>query len=363
MRYASLDLLRALAIVIMVVVHFTENLAGFTPAVAGLGAPMFMFLSGMSYRLWLNGRTTRSRTSTEVSQISARRGLFLIGLGFLFNILVWLPEDVFNWDVLTLIGLGLLTLGLVRKAPTSIIVLVCVLVYLSSPVLRDLVVWQDYWEQGYFDPDMTLTDVTLGFLLVGYFPVFPWIIFPLMGFVVGTHVFLPESDDRRRITALKKFGLIAFGLFALGCAMILLRAWRADMWPARWPNSWSMFPPSLEYVTLTLGWVLLAFVVSYYWLDMTNDETKAQMLRRVAERWSRHSLSVYVWHHVAHLWPLWTLAVWRGLEPTAYWQKATDVWTSLGLAIVFLIITHGLLLMVDRKRLPTAESAMRWLCG
>ena len=78
MRYSSIDILRTLSIVIMVLVHFCENLAGITPKVAGIGAPMFMFLSGVSYRLWLNGRTTRQLNSDSINKITTRRGLFLI---------------------------------------------------------------------------------------------------------------------------------------------------------------------------------------------------------------------------------------------------------------------------------------------
>ena len=54
MRYRSIDLMRSYAIVVMVFVHFLENLAGsrdWSPD--GFGAPIFTFLTGVSYRLWL----------------------------------------------------------------------------------------------------------------------------------------------------------------------------------------------------------------------------------------------------------------------------------------------------------------------
>jgi len=38
-RYVSIDILRTVAIVLMVVVHFMENLAGATWSPAGNGAP------------------------------------------------------------------------------------------------------------------------------------------------------------------------------------------------------------------------------------------------------------------------------------------------------------------------------------
>ena len=66
-RQASIDVLRAVAIALMVVVHFVENLSGWyadaTIVFAGVhqvwwlptgfAAPTFTFLTGVSYRLWV----------------------------------------------------------------------------------------------------------------------------------------------------------------------------------------------------------------------------------------------------------------------------------------------------------------------
>ena len=94
MRYHSIDILRMVAIFVMVIVHFGENLSGFDFALAGFGAPLFAMLSGASYRLWINGQATLGVDEEQISKISIRRGLFVIGVGFAFNILVWLPEEI-----------------------------------------------------------------------------------------------------------------------------------------------------------------------------------------------------------------------------------------------------------------------------
>ena len=131
-RQASVDLLRAIAIGLMVVVHFIENLSGWYGdgrgtfagvhgvwwLPTGFAAPIFTFLSGMSYRLWLGVQRQRHRDETSIAKGTIRRGLFLIGLGFAFNVLIWLPEDIFNWDILTLIGGGLLALDVLAGCPT-----------------------------------------------------------------------------------------------------------------------------------------------------------------------------------------------------------------------------------------------------
>src|SRR5690349_14889571 len=104
MRYISIDILRTLAIFLMVIVHFVENLSGSNFVPSGFGAPLFTLLVGVSYSLWLKSQEKRQRSDSEISKITVRRGLFLFGVGFLFNIVVWLPEDTYNWDVLTFIG-------------------------------------------------------------------------------------------------------------------------------------------------------------------------------------------------------------------------------------------------------------------
>jgi uncharacterized membrane protein len=67
MRYPSIDLLRTLAIQVMVIVHFCENLTGVILPITGLGAPLFSFLSGVSYFLWVQGQQARGRSDEECS--------------------------------------------------------------------------------------------------------------------------------------------------------------------------------------------------------------------------------------------------------------------------------------------------------
>jgi uncharacterized membrane protein len=88
-RLASIDVLRAIAIVLMTVVHFVENLAGSWGVVdgpflgasrywwlpTGFAAPVFTFLSGASYRLWADAQRARGRTDAELTKITVRRGL------------------------------------------------------------------------------------------------------------------------------------------------------------------------------------------------------------------------------------------------------------------------------------------------
>ncbi|NDH94898.1 MAG: DUF1624 domain-containing protein, partial [Planctomycetia bacterium] len=202
MRLLSIDILRTLAIFMMVLVHFVENLAsgyGLSATTVigpyhrwwlptGLAAPLFTFLSGVSYQTWLTVQQQRGLTDEAISKQTIRRGLFLIGLGFAFNVFVWLPEDTFNWDILTFIGSALIVLDLIRRMPAEVPPVLLLLVTMLSPALQVLADYPAYWVNAYFDYDVTLSDVLLGYLVVGYFPLFPWLIFPVAGFVLAPAV-------------------------------------------------------------------------------------------------------------------------------------------------------------------------------
>jgi uncharacterized membrane protein len=362
MRSSSIDLLRTVSIFIMVFVHFTVNLSGTSLPLAGLAAPMFMTLAGVSYRLWLNGASERT-SETEISRISVRRGLFLFGVGIAFNVLVWLPEDTFNWDVLTLIGFGLIALNLARRVPRGVVVLFCVLVFLISPVCRAVADWPAYWKNGYFDHDWTLPDILQGFLVVGYFPVFPWIIFPLVGFLTGTAVFGESCAAPRSRRAVVRGLWTGLGLILASAGLLLIRELGRKQLPATLPEPWSMFPPSFEYVLMMLGTSVGGFCAGQLWLDRLLATRRLIRVRGFVELFSRHSLTIYVLHHVAHLWPLWIYgAVW-GEEPTQFWRLAMSTKWAVVLASGFLLSCYFGLRWLEHTKRKGIEGWMRSLCG
>ena len=202
-RLVSIDVLRTTAIVLMTVVHFVENLAGsydiesgpFIGAnrywwmPTGFAAPLFTFLSGVSYRLWADAQAARGRDTDEISKITVRRGLFLILFGFAFNVLVWMPEDVFNWDILTLIGTAMLALDVARRTAPAVPAVACGLLVGLAPTLRAVADYRASWAEGFYDYEFTLGEVVLGYFATGYFPVFPWLALPLAGFLAAPLIY------------------------------------------------------------------------------------------------------------------------------------------------------------------------------
>lgn len=362
MRLISIDLLRAWAIFLMVLVHFVENLSGvgkYAWLPAGVAAPLFAMLSGVSLRIWARGLERRGVSEVEITKRSARRGLFLIGVGFAFNVLVWMPEDTFNWDVLTFIGISIVTLAFGRRLPEPMLVAGCVGAFIFSPVLRYSANYASYWQLGYFDPDMTLSDVVLGATVTGYFPLLPWIIYPIVGYLAEPLVYQREGDASnapRGVAA--KWGV---GLLVVSAATLAVGPWIPEHLQPAGFQRWTMFPPSIAYVAGSVGFSLLAIDLSHRWIDVGGRLAPEGHVATIARTFSVHSLSMYVLHHVAHLWPLWIYGAAQGHDPTHYWQLALPAWGAIVVGFVFVVAAYHLFRWMDRRQLRGIEGLMRWI--
>ncbi len=385
MRHLSIDILRTVAIFMMVLVHFVENLsanygqqeAGGHPLTpwwlpTGLAAPLFTLLSGISYAIWVSLQERQGASDDEVNRRTVRRGLFLMMLGFAFNIFVWLPEDTFNWDVLTLVATAMLAYTVVLRLPQPITLGIAVACCVVAPVLREIADYPAYWENYYFDYDVTLSDVVLGYLAVGYFPIFPWLAYPLLGFMIGRQIFTshqpklwPHLPGNRKLLIGGSLLMIAA---VVASSLALLQAETIDV--GFRPPGWTMFPASTTYIlgTLAIGLLLLGGLHGLVDTPVTGSERQPPRVKVPSEvtaffnRVSRHSLSIYLLHHVVHIWPLWIYGWTRSGDPTAHWQTLMPAWASALLGLLFFAACGPLFTWIDRRGLPTAESVMRWVC-
>jgi uncharacterized membrane protein len=363
MRYASIDVLRTAAIALMVLVHFMENLGGALWKPAGFGAPLFAFLVGVSFRIWAQSQEKKGRAEADITRVGVRRGLFLFGLGLVFNFFVWLPADLFDWDVLTMIGTALVVLALARQLPSGLLVLGCWMIFVLAPFLRLEADYDSYWVDRYPDLDKTLPDILIGYLCTGYFPLFPWLLFPISGYVAGKVVF-PDPADRVESEAPPSVRPLLVIGWCLVAASALLRIVRPYL-PAPLTTivkGWTMFPASPEYVTGVLGMALLLFGGLHVRLDRQQGLARFPGFLGMTRTMSQFSLSMYLLHHVLHIWPLWVYGSLYGAYTTEFWRQAMPTEWAVALTPVCLVVCYFLFRWMARRNLPSVESLMRWIC-
>ncbi|MFQ3593708.1 MAG: hypothetical protein SNJ82_11075 [Gemmataceae bacterium] len=251
-------------------------------------------------------------------------------------------------------------MALIRSLPPAVPIFFCLMVALLSPVLRAQAGYDDYWLLGYYDAEMTLGEVVLGFLVTGYFPVFPWVLFPIIGYLVAGRLVPDRPLDEISLAALR--GGLLWGLCLLTVCLLLRygKAWLSDPRLLKMVTGWTMFPASLEYLAGVLGIILLLFTLGLWLIDARGLLRRAPVVVSVANTLSKHSLTIYLLHHIVHIWPMWFLATWRGLEPTTYWQQAMRWEWAATLSGVFLVACYFLMRWVDKAELPTVETALRW---
>jgi uncharacterized membrane protein len=366
-RLISIDVLRAIAILTMIQVHFVENLSPREASSAALydlsqflgtlSAPLFTFLLGLSLWLWLRKQTSSGRSELELSKVVIRRGLFLFGAGLAFAVLIWLPGEVFDWDILTLLGASTLILFLLRKWSPRWLVGLAILVLLFSPPLRTASGYVSHWRGNEYIYAFTIRDVLLGFLLQGYFPLLPWIFFALVGFATGKHYWSTSSSD-----GLKGWELLIYGLGLVGLAWLGLSL--SETVPRAVSGYFSgltFYPASTTYLVGGLGVIFLGLWVLYRVLDSGKASLGGATLAFFT-LYSRYSLTTYIVHHAAHIWPLLILAAVEGKrQPWWYYGDAVSTPMALILALLFIAVFYRVLVVLDRRKKYGFEGALRWL--
>ena len=226
-RITYLDVLRGIAIVLMVVNHTSRWWVDLTMGwprywlVYGsmlLPASMFLFLVGFVLPLPFRGRPLPPLGVTWPRY--AKRGLGIVLAGLLLNVIVFRDEPFYAGGVLQTIGLSVILTApgvWIARSRAGRITLLALAAFLyvafvfAVPLLRGWVTQH----------------VELARALVYDFPLWPWIAAPLIGVVAGT-MWLdarergPEAE-RRYFTNLALIGVA--GLIAY------------DAWEALWPTT------------------------------------------------------------------------------------------------------------------------------
>jgi uncharacterized membrane protein len=299
-RLAYIDWMRGLACVLMFQWHcynswlaprerksslyFWSELGGTLPA------PLFIFLSGISFALVTEKLREKGADRGAIARTTILRGAEIYGLGLLFRVqefVLGLPHspwtDLLRVDVLNILGLSMMVMGVVcwltaaRSGPqdrgnvetgarADVISLsrnhavigalvVAAFVAFATPLLWTTLRlrWLPWPLESYINGIHTFKQPQ-----PWLFPVFPWMAFAFAGLAVG---FLLFSDIARRKQDLAFGGLGATGVLA--CALAVL----FDRSPIRLysPTIYDYWHTSPNFFLMRCGILLLILFLVYAW--------------------------------------------------------------------------------------------------
>jgi uncharacterized membrane protein len=380
-RVRSVDVLRGFALMAMVLIHFViyfgdEGAMNTWPyfllndLLADFGAAGFLTMVGISQVL--SAARTPDADALFLFKKAALRGAYIFTVGLLMLALTWGPRHIWQWDILTLIGFATFVLYFCRFLPSWLILLLSAGAGLITPWLRSLIDPAAVWGAG-FMPTPVISDylpglfvmlrgeipitwqwdaILRGFLLAGEFPVFPWIAFPLLGFVLG-----------RRIVA-RRFAQDLPWLVMLGVLFTVLGV--AGAWLSRGqPDAavvtaylapLSFYPDSFTLWVCQAGVTLVVFCSLYYWYDVRPPAAESSgWLTTLYNRTSRFSLTFYFLHYLLIGWTLALVFVVTG-EYRVF--DLMGIWGSI-LAGLAAVIALELLLKVWEER--GGRYSLEWL--
>lgn len=279
-RIASIDVARGLVMLLMTVDHVREtfflqhqvsdpmDVAGTDPGLffsrmaAHFCAPMFVFLTGLSAWLYANP----PGGPRDATGFLARRGAFLILLEIVVINFAWTgsftPHTIYL-QVIWAIGLSMLALALLHRLPLPVLTLLGAAIVGGHNALAGV-----SFEPGTLAASLWTVLEQRGFLLdepvrvrISY-PLLAWIGVILLGYACGPLYARATAPDLRR-RALVLAGLAALAL------LLVLRTWNIYGEALPWAPqqdfvhsamsylNFTKYPPSLDFVLLTLGVGLL----------------------------------------------------------------------------------------------------------
>ena len=301
-RRGYLDWLRGLAVIIMITAHILDSwtryddrhsaLYGAAMFVAGMGAPLFLFLAGVSVSLSAASKLRRTSDSTVAAAAVVRRGLQIFGLAFLFRlqacILSWGPwRTLLKVDILNIMGPSIMAAAALwgwcrsRRGRCIAFAAAALAIAFVTPPVR-AVAWLSPLPdpiEGYIRPRPGFTT----------FAFFPWAGFVFAGALPGVLIaeVTARSAERTLVTRIALAGIV-----------IAAAAFAASFLPSPYARSefWTSSP---SFFLLRTGVLTALIGLAYAWERRPWDGGRFSPLQQLG----RTSLFIY-WIHVEMIYGL-----------------------------------------------------------
>jgi uncharacterized membrane protein len=361
-RLSYIDWMRGLACVLMFQTHCYDSwlspearksaVFGWSQLGGTLPAPLFIFLSGISFALVTERLREKGATPSEIAKSTVRRGAEIFALGLLFRVQEyalgyrWSPwTDLFRVDVLNILGLSMMLMGILclltadrsstdasaipRSVATSrnrgifASLLAATLIAMATPLL-----WTTHRPRLLPWPlESYINGVhVLGKPQYWLFPIFPWAAFAFVGLAVGFFVFTNIAKRYQGVT-----------LAALGGTGILacLLSLKLDASPIQLYSVYDYWHTSPNFFLMRCGVLLIILFCVYAWCRWG----LAQMGFSPIIQLGKTSLLVY-WVHIEFVYGRFSIL------PK---HRCTVLQATAGLCIIFLAMLLLSLLRTNWK--------------
>ena len=281
-RVQSLDVLKGIILLLMALDHtrdyFHESAFIFFPLdpeqtnwptyltrwITHFCAPTFSLLAGISAFF-----VSKKKSNGELSVFLFKRGLWLIIIEQTLLQFAWNFNPKMNWvdlGVISSLGISMIFLGILVHARQGFILVFSLALIFGHNLLDFMdssegVLWAIIHKQSIHK----INDYYI--FSIGY-PLIPWIGVMSLGYWMGSYFYHSTYEPDRRKNTLSQLGLASIGLF------LLLRIFNIYGNPTDWMSYDEMsktmmsffdvnkYPPSLDYLLITLGPALLFMAYS-----------------------------------------------------------------------------------------------------
>lgn len=249
-RLFWIDALRGLAIILMIPANLSPYLAEPHPLwyriLGSYAAPIFITLSAGMVVL-------RSREHTPAYYWM--RGGYVVLIGILIDVFLWRIYPCTSFDVLYLIGLGMIVSYYARKMSLRALLITTALVFAAAHLLQHIVGYTAAAYQIYFEEPEPLSAARLlmSWFIDGWFPIFPWIGFVFLGVGLFKVIFKSEHSGASRVP------IIGVALLALGALLFFvpIPGWTnyasGGIIANRDEYSEIFYPPTISYLITAVG--------------------------------------------------------------------------------------------------------------
>jgi uncharacterized membrane protein len=280
-------------------VHTTPTLF-FTRWVTHFCAPIFFLLAGLGASLSL----ARGRPVREISRFLLTRGLWLVlleltviavGWVFTFRVIPWSAGVIWalGWSMVLMAAFVWLPLPVIAIVGLGLIGLHNLTDAVPADAFGELAwLWRALHVPTFLDTSINSSASTL--IRIDY-PIVPWIGVMAVGYSMGPLLQAPPAHRRRVLVILSLLSVVAFVVLRFANGYGDPQPWSAQ--PNRIYTAMAFlrvrkYPPSLDYLLMTLGPALIA---------LAGLERARGRLARVVVTFGRVPLFFYVLHiYLAH---------------------------------------------------------------